>query len=240
MYNPNTPEDAQQKSVAKHLDATTLGKYPQLYPYVLEHLNETTHDKKLLDAAAAQPKAVMVGAPDVAAFLAFQLQVTGAKRVVEYGVFRGNTTLAMAQKLPDDGKIFGLDVSEEYAQLGMQAWKEAGVDHKIDFRVGKAAETAQAMIDKENMAGTIDLVFIDADKVNYQLYYEQALVLLKPGGLIALDNVLWHGRILQPELIADDADTKAILAVNKFIKNDKRTDAVMLPISDGVYLCRKL
>ncbi|RYG65132.1 SAM-dependent methyltransferase, partial [archaeon] len=147
-------------------------------------------------------------------------------------------TLALALATSADTRIVGLDVSEDFAALGKGVWRESGVDHKIDFRVGPAVDSLDAMI-ASGEAGTYDLVFIDADKSSYELYYERSLVLLRPGGVIAVDNVLWSGLVVQP-LKESDKDTETIVRLNEQIRQDSRVKAVMLPVADGCYLVRKL
>ena len=223
---------------AKHETGSTLGRFPQLYPYVLDHIGEVPVQRRLRDDIARMDRSVMMGAPDEAQFLGWLAASIGAKRCIEVGVFRGSTTLALALALPADGKIVGLDISADYAQLGIQAWKDAGVEHKIDFRVGDAVSTLREMAADASQLGTYDLVFIDADKVNYDHYYEASLLLLRKGGVIAIDNVLWGGTVIDA---ADrDADTVAIRGVTEKVRGDPRVHATMLPIADGCYMVRKL
>lgn len=221
---------------AKYLAGTTLGNFPQMYPYVLQHINEAPVEVKLREQAMASEEAIMLGAPDEAAFFRWLLPTIGAKKAIEVGTFRGTTTLALALSLPEDGKVVALDVSEEWAQLGVAAWKEANVAHKVDFRVGPATDSMTKLLLEENAAETFDFVFIDADKVNYDSYYELALRLLKRNGVIAVDNCLWGGQVLAPQ---SDC-SKAIVTLNEKIRCDKRVHATMIPIADGVYLVRKL
>ncbi len=180
----------------------------------------------------------MAGSPEEAQFLGWLLRLTGAKKCLEIGVFRGSTTLALALALPADGKVVGLDISEEFAATAKPYWARAGVDGKIDLKIGQAVESLDKLI-ADGQGGTFDMAFIDADKVNYIQYYERALVLLKPGGIIASDNCLWSG-LVHPLAADADADTRTLAQLNTIIKNDKRVDPVMLPIADGVYLARKL
>lgn len=223
-------------TVAKHETATTLGANPHLYPYVMQHINDTPVQINLRNAIAKEDMAVMMGAPDEAAFLGWLLALTGAKKVLEVGVFRGSSTLAFALALPADGKVVGLDISAEYAALGQAAWKEAGVESKIDFRLGDAVQSIAALEADPKEVGTYDMVFIDCDKVNYGRYYEAALVLLRVGGIIAVDNTLWDGEVVAPT----SPEGAALAAINAKIREDKRVHATMLPIADGLYLCRKL
>ena len=184
----------------------------------------------------------MMGAPDEAQFLGWLCATSNARKVIEVGVFRGSTTLALALALPEDAKIVGLDISDAYVQLGRQAWKDAGVEDKIDLRIGDATKLMADMVADASEVGTYDFVFIDADKLNYDTYYEHALTLLRKGGVIAVDNVLWGGRVTAnpPPSVEEDPDTRAIILLNQKIRADKRVHAVMLPIADGCYMVRKL
>lgn len=226
-------------SKAKHLDANTIGKFPSLFPYVLEHCPERVEQRDLRKQIEQLEKGEMAGSPDEAAFFGWLLPLLGAKKCIEIGVFRGSTTLALALALPADGKVIGLDVSSEYAETARPYWASAGVADKIDFRVGPAVASLQKLVD-EGHVNSFDFVFIDADKSNYDAYYELALQLVKPGtGVIAVDNVLWSGRV---HPVAPDAsvDTRALANLNAKIKADKRVAAMMLPIADGVYLVRRI
>ena len=181
----------------------------------------------------------MSGSPDEGVFFKWFLPIINAKKVIEVGVFRGATTLNLALALPEDGKVVGLDVSAEYAATGQKYWEKAGVAKKIDFRLGDAnAELDKLIANGEE--GTFDFSFIDADKVNYPQYYEKSLKLLRKGGVIAVDNCLWGGGVVEQEWIEKDKDTRTLAELNTFIKNDKRVEAVMLPIADGIYFARKL
>ena len=181
----------------------------------------------------------MSGSPDEGAFFKWLMPVLGCKKVLEVGVFRGATTLNLALGLPEDGKVVGLDVSADFASTGIQYWEKAGVTKKIDFRLGEAKAEMEKMI-ANGEEGTFDFSFIDADKTNYPHYYELSLKLLKKGGIIAVDNCLWGGSVTNEEDLKTDADTQTLAALNTTIKNDKRVEAVMLPIADGIYFARKL
>lgn len=152
------------------------------------------------------------------------------------GVFTGYTTLGMALALPDDGKVIGLDVSKEYTDIGRPYWQEAGVANKIDLRLQPALDSLDQLL-ANNEAGTFDFVFIDADKPNYINYYEKSLQLLRKDGIIAIDNTLWGGRLINTSI--NDNSTVTIRQLNEFIKTDERVDFVLLVISDGVTLVRK-
>ncbi len=192
--------------------------------------------KKLREETASHPMGGMQIPPEHGQFLALLIQLMGARRTLEVGVFTGYSSLAVALALPSDGRILACDVSEEYTSVARRYWKEAGVDHMIDLRLRPALETLQELI-SQRQHNRFDFAFIDADKSNYEGYYEYALELVRPGGLIAIDNVLWHGRVVDPN--ANDTDTLAIRAINKKLLTDSRVNISLLPISDGLTLCYK-
>ena len=167
---------------------------------------------------------------------ALLVQMLGAKKTLEIGVFTGYSSLSVALALPPDGKIVACDVSEDWTNVARRYWKEAGVEHKIDLHLAPAVETlSQLLADGE--AGTFDFAFLDADKDNYDTYYELLLPLLRPGGTIAIDNVLWSGRVIDPEV--KDADTVALKELNQKLHHDERISLSMLPIADGLTLAVK-
>lgn len=192
--------------------------------------------RKLREETASHPMGGMQIPPEHGQFLALLMQLIGARRTLEVGVFTGYSSLAVALALPDDGKILACDVSEEYTSVARRYWKEAGVDHMIELRLKPALETLHELI-AQRQHNRYDFAFIDADKANYEGYYEFALELVRPGGLIAIDNVLWHGRVIDPE--ANDADTLAIRAINQKLLGDSRVAISMLPVSDGLTLACK-
>jgi predicted O-methyltransferase YrrM len=170
-------------------------------------------------------------------FMALLMHLMGARRTIEVGVYTGYSALAVALALPENGRVIACDISEEWTSVARRYWREAGVDHKIDLRLGPALATLDRLI-AEGLGNQFDFVFIDADKTNYANYYERALVLLRPGGLIGVDNVLWYGRVIDASV--DDPDTRAIRAFNERIKNDDRVWLSMLPVRDGLTLaCKK-
>jgi caffeoyl-CoA O-methyltransferase len=173
--------------------------------------------------------------PDQGAFMALLAKLIGARRYLEIGTFTGYSALAVALALPPDGKVVACDVSREYTDKARGYWKEAGVDSKIDLRIGPALETLDAMIAAREPA--FDFAFIDADKSNYDGYYERALNLLRPGGLVALDNMLWSGTVADPKIT--DADTSALRNLNAKIHADERVDMALATVGDGVMLARK-
>jgi caffeoyl-CoA O-methyltransferase len=192
--------------------------------------------RRLREETAPHPRATMQITPDQGQFMALLIQLLGARRTLEIGVFTGYSSLAVALALPADGQIIACDVSDEYTSVARKYWKEAGVDHLIDLRVRPALETLSELI-AQGRARTFDFAFIDADKTNYDRYYECALELLRPGGLIMIDNVLWSGRVADPN--ENDPDTIALRALNKKLLTDSRVSPSMLSIGDGVTLALK-
>lgn len=204
--------------------------------YILGH---TFRDDAVLAGlrreTAAMPNAGMQIGGDQGQFMGLLARAIGAKRYLEIGVFTGYSSLAMALALPDDGRIVACDVSEEFTSVARRYWRQAGVEKKIELRLGPAVATLDAMI----AAGTepFDLAFIDADKTNYDAYYERCLRLVRPNGLILLDNMLWDGRVADDS--AHDPDTDALRALNAKIGGDERVDCSLLPLGDGVMIARK-
>jgi len=185
---------------------------------------------------ATMPKAGMQISPDQGAFMQFLARTLGARAYLEIGVFTGYSSLAVALALPADGRITALDASAEWTAVARRYWAEAGVAGKIDLRLGAAADSLDALL-AEGRAGTYDFAFIDADKENYELYFERCLALVRPGGVIAADNVLWDGAVIDPKDI--DADTEAIRAFNRARHRDERIDLSLVPIADGLTLALK-
>jgi caffeoyl-CoA O-methyltransferase len=208
-----------------------------LYDYLLEaSLREPPLLKRLREETAALPEARMQISPEQGQFMQLLARLMGARRCIEVGVFTGYSSLAMALALPADGHILACDVSEAFTSMARRYWKEAGVAGKIELVLAPANATLDARL-KAGGAGTYDLAFIDADKANYGAYYERILKLLRPGGLVLVDNVLWSGRVLDP---ADRSeDTVAIRAFNELLHHDERIDLSMLPVGDGLTLARK-
>ena len=174
--------------------------------------------------------------PEQAQVLVFLVELIGAKRILELGTFTGYSALRMAEALPDDGHILTCDMEESYPAVGRPYWEEAGVAGKIELRMGPATETVQNLID-EGRAGAFDFVFIDANKKHYGIYYDAALTLLRPRGLIAIDNVFWDGAVLDAD--ATEKSTRAIRALNEKIHGDERVNVAVLPIRDGMTLAVK-
>ena len=215
----------------------TLDLTDALYDYVLQvSLREPAILAKLRAETAALPEAGMQIGPEQGQFMALLVELIGARHCLEVGTFTGYSALAVARALPDDGRLVACDISEDYTAIGRRYWQEAGVADKIDLRIGPALETLDGLID-EGRRGTFDFAFIDADKTNYAGYFERALTLVRPGGLIAVDNVLWDGAVIDPE--RDDADTEAIRGFNAARTDDDRVSLSLVPIGDGVTLARK-
>ena len=174
--------------------------------------------------------------PEQGAFMALLVRLIGARRTIEVGTFTGYSALVVAAALPADGQVVACDVSEEWTTLGQRFWRQAGVAAKIDLRLRPAVETLDALI-ANGEAGAFDFAFIDADKANYDTYYERCLTLLRPGGLVAIDNALWGGRVADAQ--ANDEATAAIRALNEKVHGDARVDAALLPLGDGLSLALK-
>lgn len=209
----------------------------EIYDYLISHsLREPPILRRLREETALLPRASMQISPEHGQFMALMVQLMGARRAIEVGVFTGYSSLAVALALPPDGKIVACDVSEEYTAIARRYWKEAGVDHMIDLQLRPALETLSALI-AEGQRGRYDFAFIDADKTSYDGYYECVLELMRPGGLIMIDNVLWSGRVADESV--NDADTAALRALNKKLHADSRVSLSMLPLSDGVTLALK-
>jgi predicted O-methyltransferase YrrM len=191
---------------------------------------------ELRAATASMPHAQMQIGPDQGALMALLVKLLGARRTLEIGVFTGYSALAVALALPADGKVVACDVSEEWTAVGRRHWEKAGVAGKIDLRLGRALSTLDVLV-AQGAAGTFDFAFIDADKQGYAAYYERCLVLLRRGGLIAADNTLWSGAVIDPK--DTSADTAALRAFNEALAGDSRVDLAMLTVGDGLTLAMK-
>jgi len=187
------------------------------------------------ETAALGPVSRMQIAPEQGALMTLLAKLINARYAVEVGTFTGYSALCLARGLAPDGRLLCCDVSEEWTAIARRYWQEAGVDGKIELRLGPAVETLRSFPAGPETAW--DLAFIDADKAGYPLYWEEILVRLRPGGLVMVDNVLWSGRVVDPS--ATDDDTEAIRTFNDLVAADERVDAVMLPVSDGLTLARK-
>jgi predicted O-methyltransferase YrrM len=196
---------------------------------------ETAVQRRLRDITGAMPNAGMQIGPNQGSFMAFLVKLLGVRQAIEIGTFTGYSALTVAAALPADGKLICCDVSEEWTGIGRNAWSEAGVVDRIDLRIGAAADTLSAMIDAGE-TGRFDLAFIDADKENYVTYYELCLELVRQGGLIAIDNMLWDGAVADPG--NNTPSTVAIRALNLKLRDDPRIDFCLAPIGDGLALAR--
>ena len=197
-------------------------------------LRETEPLRGLREATGAIPESGWEAAPEQAQFLALLVQITSARRVLEVGTFTGYSTLAMAAALPDGGELVTCDMVEDYVNIGVPFWRQAGVDGLIEVRYGAALDSLAAMI---NAGEIFDMAFIDANKKDYGTYYEQVLQLLPTGGLIAFDNMLWDGKVLDET--RTEKSTVALRALNRKLHGDDRVSISMLPLNDGMTICWK-
>lgn len=215
----------------------TLTITDALHDYLVHQtLREPALLAELRAETARHPHANMQISPEQGQFMAILVELIGARRALEVGTFTGYSALCVALALPADGELTACDVSEEYTAVARRYWARAGVDHKIDLRLAPAARTLEFLM-SAGLAGSYDFAFIDADKSSYDTYYEHALALLRPGGLVAIDNVLWGGDVADPG--KNDPDTAAIRSLNAKVRNDTRVSMSLVPIGDGLMLARK-
>lgn len=216
----------------------SIGLQPDLYQYLLDvSLREPRILKELREATHNHPRVNMQISPEQGQFMAWLVRLMRAQHCIEVGVFTGYSSLAVALALPEKGRLVACDISEEYTSIAKPFWLKAGVAGRIDLRLAPAAETLAELLENGE-GGSYDFAFIDADKEGYIHYYEQCLALLRPGGVVAVDNVLWGGSVADPQ--AGDADTQAIRAFNALVHDDPRVELSMIPIGDGLTLARKL
>ncbi|TVS18201.1 MAG: SAM-dependent methyltransferase [Gammaproteobacteria bacterium] len=209
----------------------------RVHSYLLDvSLRESDLARRLREETARMPEHNMQIAPEQGQFMAMLVQLMGARRCIEIGVFTGYSSLMVAGALPPDGRLIACDVSDDYTRIARRYWKEAGLDDRIELRLGPALDSLDALL-QQGGGSSFDFAFIDADKSNYDSYYESCLQLLRTGGLLAIDNTLWHGTVADPTV--DDRDTRAIRALNRKLHDDSRVDLSLLPIGDGLTLCRK-
>ena len=217
------------------MDAKYTGMTPQLYQYLVEH--GTPRDAVLKDlseeTAKLGPISMMEVAPEQGAFMTMLVRAIGARSAIEVGTFTGYSAVCIARGLAPGGKLLCCDISDEWPKVSRKYFERAGLSDRIELRIAPAIETLRALPAGE----TVDLAFIDADKSGYRAYYEEILKRLRPNGLILFDNVLWQGQVIDPSASSDD--TKAIRELNDFLAGDRRVDAVMLSVSDGLTIVRK-
>lgn len=219
------------------MTAKTLYLNDDLYHYLQSvSLRETPLLQQLRNETQALPMARWQIAPEQGQFLALLVRLMGALRLIEVGTFTGYSALCMAQAMPDQGQLICCDLPGDYNETARRYWHQAGIADKIDLRLAPALDTL-AQLEQQGLGGSFDLIFIDADKANYPQYLECALRLLRTGGLALFDNTLWNGQVLEVE--PESADTRAIQALNLALKDDPRVDLSLLPLGDGLTLCRK-
>ena len=219
------------------MSARTLQITPALYEYLMKFgVRESAAAAALRIETAKLPMAMMQISPEQAAFMQLIVKLLDVRRALEVGTFTGYSALAVAEAMPADGRLIACDVSEEWTSVGKPHWQSAGVAHKIDLRIAPAVATLDKLL-ADGQSNTFDFAFIDADKSNYDNYYERALKLVRVGGLIGIDNTLWNGAVVDAS--RQDADTKAIRALNAKLHDDTRIDTMLLPIGDGLTLARR-
>ena len=221
------------------MSSQSIGLSDSVQDYLIANsLRESPLQRQLREetASAFGGAASMQIAPEQGQFMALMAKLIGARLALEIGTFTGYSALVVAQALPPDGRLIACDISADWTAIGRRYWAEAGVSDRIDLRLGPAIETLAALRTSAD-AGRFDLAFIDADKTNYARYFEDCLALLRPGGLIMIDNVLWSGSVADPTKA--DADTVAIRALNAALHTDERIDLSLVPIGDGLTLARK-
>ena len=217
---------------------TSIGLNEKLNDYVVQSgTREHPAAAKLRLETERLPNASMQIAPEQGQFLGMLVKLIGARRTIEIGTFCGYSALWVALALPPGGRVIACDINAEWTAIGQRYWRQAGVADKIELRLAPATETLRAL-EMDGGAGRYDFVFIDADKSGYDDYYEAALRLLRAGGVIVFDNVLWSGRVADPKV--RDADTKALRTLNGKIAGDARVDKVMVPLGDGMTVVRKI
>ena len=208
-----------------------------LRQYVWQYgLREHPALKELRTETEKLPSSMMQICPEQGALMGNLIRLIAAKKTIEVGTYTGYSAMAVALALPDDGEVVACDVSEEWTSVAKKAWEKAGIANKIDLQLAPASNTLDALL-AEGKEGSFDFAFIDADKTNYQIYYEQCFKLIRQGGVIVIDNVLWGGAVTDSN--RNDADTEAIRELNQFIATDKRVSPSMIPVGDGLTLSVK-
>jgi len=225
-----------KKTTVTGMSNQTLNLTDTLYHYLLDHsLRESDLLRKLREVTAQLPEHNMQIAPEQGQLMQLLIRLVGARQGIETGTFTGYSALAMAAALPHDGKLVCCDISTEWMHIGKPFWVQAGISNKIEFRAGEALQTLDSLLD-ENRQKDFDFAFIDADKENYLAYYERCLTLVRPGGLIMVDNTLWDGTVCDPS--NQEESTVAIRAFNDHVHQDERVDASLIPVADGLTLAR--
>jgi len=220
------------------MSTATIMLDEKLREYLLNvSVKESEILRELREETAQMEYSAMQISPEQGAFMSFLVKLIQAKRTLEIGVFTGYSALVVAMALSEDGIVTACDVSEEWANVGMKYWKKAQVEDKIDLRIAPALKTLDQLL-SEGKQGTYDFAFIDADKIEYQGYFDKSLELLRIGGLIAIDNVLWGGSVIDDSI--QDSSTKAIREFNENLSSDSRVSISMVPIGDGLTLACKL
>ena len=219
-----------------------VNKAPQLfdgaaYEYVLRNTREHPALRRLRDRTSTLRGAQMQVPPEQGALLGFLVELLGARTVVEVGTYTGYSAACMALAIGDGGTVITLERSRDSLEVAKEAWEDAGVAHVIDARLGDAHDTLDAMVASGELAGRVDIAFVDADKRGYMRYYERLLELLRPGGVIAVDNTLWYGKVADPSV--DDKQTVALREFNAHVLEDMRVSHALLPVGDGITLLRK-
>lgn len=216
------------------MSTRTEGLSEALRDYMLAHTApEPPVAARLREVTAAMPQGGMQISPEQGAFLALLMPLLGVRRALEIGTFTGYSALRMALASAADARLVCCDISRDFTDIGRPYWRQAGIAHRIDLRIGPAEETLAALLGEPGR-GSFDFAFIDADKEAYDAYYEACLKLVRPGGLIAVDNVFWSGAVADPE--RSDTETDALKALNIKIRDDDRVIHAMLPIGDGLTL----
>ncbi|MCA9594013.1 MAG: class I SAM-dependent methyltransferase [Myxococcales bacterium] len=219
------------------MSTRTLAMSDRIHEYLLSvTLRESEPMRRLRDETAKLPNSRMQISPEQGQLMALLVELLGARQAIEVGVFTGYSALSVALALPSDGRLIACDVNEEWTAIARRYWEEAGVAAKIELRLAPALQTLDALI-AEGKAGQFDFCFIDADKGNYDAYYERCLTLLRPGGLLAIDNALWGGDVADPS--NQEQSTKVIRALNAKVGADARVSSSLVPIGDGLHLARK-
>jgi predicted O-methyltransferase YrrM len=208
----------------------------RMQAYVATTVRPNAILERLREATASHPHGLMQIGADQGQFMQLLVRMLGVRKYLEIGVFTGYSSLAVALALPPDGIVTACDINDEWTSIGRGYWREAGVEDRIDLRLAPALDTLERLI-RDGASGTYDLAFIDADKANVERYYERCLTLLRQGGVVLIDNVLWSGKVADASI--NDEDTVALRAINERVRDDERVDQSLLTIGDGLLVARK-